>query len=467
MDPRLKRLLAEKYPRHGPQARASPLTRPAPLVPSVLAEAQRRSSPLPKGRLSRGPSDNGFGLFWPGDILAGRSRAETIALCREACQIDSDAAGAKRDIIALGNPGYSLEFKGSDRAQAQAKRELDALERRLGDFRGWDELINHQLGEAYEAGAGSLEAYPTRSRSGVAGVEVVPAEELAILRDGNQRIYRQRLYGIDLDPRTFIYSPYNLNGRDPYGTPVMVSALLELERKLVLIGGTDKIINMIADGPFLEIGVPKPTLAELGVTSEQDPDYADRMLAWYTSYVEIATSARDKGVMVVENGVQSKAVPLTSSVGGIGDLQAMSSLRLWNGLMTLPFLRGKTENTTQALAEVIYPLMLSHAVNLQIIARSVVEFVMNLHLRLAGVAASVELAFVAPPSPFKESHAKAKLLDAQADAIYMDQLGPAYASAVASRLDLEPEEVLKWREEHRPAPSNRPPSQPADEGGRS
>lgn len=170
MGSELRKVIAEKnYTRA--QARASPVPPgPAPLVPIALATVQRWQSPLPKGRLARSPSDMAAGWWWPSDMLAGRSRQEVIHLCRDACQKDSDAAGAKRDIIALANPGYSLEFTGSDRAKAQAKRELDALEKRLGDFRGWDELINYQLGEPFEAGAGSLEAYPFKSRSGVAGV---------------------------------------------------------------------------------------------------------------------------------------------------------------------------------------------------------------------------------------------------------------------------------------------------------
>ncbi|WP_161881932.1 hypothetical protein [Deinococcus alpinitundrae] len=451
----LNKVLAEKYPRplaRASPARASPISPMPTLVPVVLANAQRKQAPLPKGRLSRSPSDMAAGWWWPSELLAGRSRQEVIQLCRDACQADSDAAGAKRDIIALANPGYSLQFTGSDRAKAQAKRELDQLEKRLGDFRGWDELINHQLSEAFEAGAGSLEAYPFPSRGGVAGVEIVPAEEITILREGNARVYRQTLYGTDLDPRTYVYSPFGQHARDPHGTPVMVSALIELERKLTLVNGTDKIINMISDGPFLEIGVPPPTLDDLGLDSTADPEYGTRRAMWFTAYLEIATQARSRGAMVVPDGVNSRAVPLTSNVGGIADLHAMNNMRLWSGLMTLPFLRGKTEGTTQALAEVMYPILLSHAENLQIVARSVVEHVMNLHLRLAGIPASVELGFVAPPNPFKLDHARAELVTAQADAIYMEQLGPEYTQMVAARLDLDPQKVLAWREANKPAP---------------
>ncbi|MFC4428039.1 hypothetical protein [Deinococcus navajonensis] len=378
---------------------------------------------------------------------------------------DTDAAGAKRDMLALANPGYTIQFAGSDRAQALAKREIDALETRLGDFRSWDEFINHQLSEAYEAGAASVEAYPFPSRAGVAGIEIVPAEEITILRQGNDRLYRQVTYGADLDPRTYIYSAYGLRGRDPHGTPALVSALVELERKVRLIDGADKIMRLMADGAFLQLGVPKPTLQELGLTSESDPGYIEALTSWYASYVQIATQAREYGVMVTQDGVDAKAIPITGNVQGVSQLQDVNNLRLWSGLMTLPFMRGKNEGTTQALAEVVYPILLSHAGNLQLVVKPVIEFVMNLHLRLAGVAASVEIDFKEPPNPFLESHANATLAQAQADAAYIEVLGDEYVRQVAARLDLDPDKVLAWRETQPPSPpaaqSPPPPNPPA------
>lgn len=450
----LQKLLAEKYPAR-PQARAqpppgTPLGTLSPSVPQIIVQATARQQPLPKGRLSRAPSDGAWGWWWPSQGLNGRSREDVIRACRDACVGDTDAAGARRDMLALANPGYTLQFTGSERAVRQAQREIDDLETRLGDFRSWDELINHQLGEAYEAGAASLEAYPTPSRSGVAGVEIVPAEEVTILREGNARLYRQVLYGADLDPRTFIYSAYGLRHRDPHGTPALVSALVEIERKVKLIDGADKIMRLMADGAFLQLGVPKPTLAELGMVSEQDPGYLDALRAFYTSYVQIATQAREYGVMVTQDGVDAKAIPITGNVQGVGQLQDVNNLRLWSGLITMPFMRGKNENTTQALAEVVYPILLSHAGNLQLVVTPVIEFVMNLHLRLAGIAASVAITFKPPPNPFLESHAKASLLGAQTDAIYIAQLGDEYVRVVAGRLELDPEKVLTWREENRP-----------------
>lgn len=424
-------------------------------MPQIIARSAARPSPLPRGRQSRTPSDGTFGWFWPLADLGGRSRQDVIAQCRAATVTDSDAGGAKRDLLALANPGYTLQFTGSDRAKAQAKRAVDALETRLGDFRSWDELINHQLGEAYEAGAASLEAYPYPSRAGVAGVEVVPAEEVTILRQGDTRVYRQVTYGADLDPRTYIYSAYGQRGRDPHGTPGLVSALTELERKVKLIDGADKIMRLMADGAFLQLGVPKPTPAELGLTTEQDPGYIEALTNWYAAYVQIATQAREYGVMVTQDGVDAKAIPITGNVQGISQLQDVNNLRLWSGLMTLPFMRGKNESTTQALAEVVYPILLSHATNLQLVVKPVIEFVMNLDLRLAGIPASVEVDFKEPPNPFLESHAKAALAQAQADQAYAQVLGDEYVRQVAARHDLDADAVIAWRATQ--APPTPPP----------
>ena len=456
----LKKVLLEKgYGSDTPgprlQARAGPAPLPGVVLgPSIIRQASQQAGPLPKGRLSRGPSDISSGniWYWNPEQLGLQSRRDVIHACRSAAMMDSDASSSKRDIIALANPGYTLELTGSDLAKKKAYKEIELLGERLGDFRGWDELINHQIGEAYVAGACSLEAYPNLSRTGVAGVEIVPAEEVSILRAGNDRLYRQMTYGADLDPRTFVYAGYGQQGRDPHGTPAMVSALIELERKATLILGTDKIVNLIAEGAFLQLGVPKPTLQELGVQSELDPEYTVRLTEFYTSYVTIATQAREKGVMVTENGADAKVVPITGNVSGIAELMQINSLRAWNGLMTLPFMRGKTEGTTQALAEVMYPILISHSENIQITVSAVVEFVMNLHLRLAGIAASVKLDWVSAPNPFKLSHAQAALVEAQMDAVYLAELGDPYLEKVAIRLDLDPAAVLAWREKNRPQP---------------
>lgn len=454
-------LLRELYPGHKasaniplrPQARASPMSITAPrMVPQVIVDRMQRPGPMPKGRVSRSDSDIGGGWWWNSGHIGDQDRQSVIQDIR-ALVTNGDVAGARRDLIALANPGVTLKFIGSDRAEAQAEREIKLLTAHLGDFPGLDELVNNQLGETYDAGASSLEWYPNPGRSGVAGVEVVPAEEVLIRRLGNERSYEQLRYGVTLDPRTYIYSPYSTRGRDPYGTPAIVAALVEIQRQAALTLGIDKVINLLSQGAFLQLEVPTPTLEQLNVESQGDPGYWEALASFYNAYVDVATSARESGVMVTEAGVNGKAMPLTGNVSGLAELKNLNSMGVWSAVLTLPFMRGKMDSTTQALAQIVYPILLAHAINMQTVVKRSVEFGLNLHLRLCGIAASVELDFLAAPNPFTLDHARAAREQAQADGVYMEQLGDEYVRSVAVRMDLDPEKVLAWREKHRPAPA--------------
>ena len=449
----LARVLAEKYPKPARPARlhaaAAPPARASPMVPQILATAARSNAP--NGRLSVAPSDYSFGWWWAQGELGDRARAEVIRACRLADLADTDVAGAKRDLVALANPGHVFSYEGSERNKARAEREIGDLEGKLGDYATFEALIDNQLGEVYLAGASSLEWYPDKGRNGVAGVEVVPAEEIVIRRAGDVRQFVQQVYGAVLDDRTFIYSPCATRGRDPYGTPAIVAVLGELARKENLTNGADKVINLLSEGAFLQLGVPKPTPSELGLVSERDPGYPEALTAWYTAYIEIATQARERGVMVTEQGVDSKAIPLTGNVSGLSELEAANNLKVWSGVMTLPFMRGKMDSTTQALAEVVYPILLAHAGNMQGTVKRAVEFGLNLHLRLVGVAATVSLEFGEPSNPFKLSHAQAGREQAQTDAIYSELYGDEYVRWMASRDGFDPDKVIAWREQNRPA----------------
>lgn len=441
-----------------PQARASPSSPVAPsgpgrMVPQVIVDRMQRPGPLPKGRVSRSDSDIGGGWWWNAGTLGSQDRQSVIQQIRELVVTDSDAAGALRDLVALANPGVTLKYSGSETAKKQAGREIDRLTSNLGDFPGLDELINNQLAETYIAGASSAEWYPNPGRSGVGGVEVVPAEEVQIRREGNERTYVQLRYDVALDSRTFVYSPYATRGRDPYGTPAIVAALIEIQRKAALTVGIDKVINLLSQGAFLQLEVPKPTLEELNVESESDPAYWEALATYYNAYVDLATSSREAGVMVTEAGVSGKALPLTGNVSGLAELKNLNSLSVWSAVLTLPFMRGKMDSTTQALAQVVYPILLAHAINMQTVVKRVIEFGLNLHLQLCGIAASVELDFLAAPNPFTLDHARAAREQAQADGVYMEQMGDEMVRLVAVRLGLDPEKVLAWRKEHKPAPA--------------
>ncbi|MVN86827.1 hypothetical protein GO986_08630 [Deinococcus sp. HMF7620] len=478
MNPAVQRLLAEKYPRDdAPRARSPTADRSALVTPQrLLARAAAANRPMPKGRVSRTLADGGWTWFWSPSVFGSRGRREAIQLCREATVTNADASGAMQDLVALANPpapdgtpGVRVEFEGSPSAVVRAEREttrfLDRLHLPL------HELVNQQVREAYQAGGCAVEAFPNRSRTGVAGIELLTAEEISLRRSGDVREYWQDGNAQPMHPDTFLYTPYGARGTDELGTPAMIAALTEIERQAAITLGIDKVIRLIAQGVFLEVGVPKPTLKELGVESEQDPYYQEAVADHYAAYLDTITQTRDLGVAAVEDGASIKSVPLTGNVGGLSDLEEMNALKVWSGLLTLPFMRGKMDSTTQALAQVVYPIQLAHSANLRQTAARGIVFALNLNLRLAGIPAKASLAFQEPPNPFRKDHAEAALAQAQVDEKYSVLYGDSYLEWAAERDGFDGKKVLRDRKKRAAQVPNPPPGgddpeqddEPADE----
>lgn len=460
MNQGLQKVLAEKgYAPDRPRARASPLVTSQQQITRALTE-------LPKGRVSRTESDRAFGSWWSLGSYEDRDRLAVIADCRRACIEDADAGGALGDLVALaipplpdGTPGIRVEFEGGTRAVQQAEREITSLLDRL--HLPLHELAANGVREVYQAGGSGLEWYPNRSRTGVQGVEIIPAEELTPGRRDNERWWNQQNNPTPLSPQTFVFSAYGTRRRDEFGTPAMISALMELERKANITLGIDKVIRLLAQGAFLKIGIPEITPSMLGFQSDTDPDFIAARAEAYRAYVEVAASARDLGIGAFENGTEMDAIPLTGNVGGLSDLEEMNSLKVWSGLLTLPFMRGRMDSTTQALAQVVYPILMTHAMGVrQPVVRSI-EFGLNLHLRLAGIAARATLAFQEPSNPFIEAHAKAANLQAQTDEKYLSLYGEEYLRYMAVRDGFDPDKAVKaWqaaRSGPQPTPTTTPP----------
>lgn len=466
--PSLQRLLAERYPApSAPLAAAAPApSRARGTTVTAQQHITRALRELPAGRVSRVPSDGTSGNWWSTGSYDDRDRLDVIAACRRACLIDADAGGALADLVALaippapdGTPGIRVEFEGGTRAVQQAEREIDALLARL--HLPLHELAGNGMREVYQTGGFGLEWYPTQSRTAVEGTEIVPAEELTPHRDGNARYWRQQNNTTPLNPQTFVFTPYGTRGRDEYGTPAMISALRELERKANITLGIDKVIRLLAQGVFITMSVPVKTPRDLGFEhdDETDPDFQARQFEDYRATIEAAASARDLGIGAFEEGTTMDAVPLTGNVGGLSDLEEMNALKLWSGLMTLPFMRGKMDSTTQALAQVVYPILLAHALAMRQCVTRTIEFGLNLHLRLAGIPARATLAYQEPSNPFIQAHAQAANLQADTDARYAQLYGDEYVRWAAERDGFDGDAVLAWRQ-LQPTPSA-PPAPPA------
>jgi hypothetical protein len=448
-----------------PPPPASPLQNVAQAAASSVRARLLRD---PNVRVSRDPGDFGGLLSFFEESLAGYptdSRRRLILVLRALAESDDDVAGSLSDLQALCGAGFTLDFTGGSRAIGQARTELDDLALRLyPEGGGLSGLIANQVGELILSGASSCEWYPERNRRGVAGVAVIPAEEVRIRRDRTTQalIHEQASVGgaVMLHPRTYLYAAARTSGRSPYGVPLFIAALFALDRKRDLLGAEQRVINLMARSALVHAKVPIPTAKELGLVSETDAGYADAVAAFFADVADTIVSSAESGVYIGPDKTDITVVPLNQTAAGAPEITRGNQKRIWSGLKTLPFLRGEMEHTTQALAQVTLPIVHAQAIALQQTVARQLEFGMNLHLALRGIPAQAWVKFSPPASPYQLDEATALLRRAEAHQKLASLFGPAWAQAAMREFDIVDGDAARAPTWWNPGTPGTPPSTP-------
>lgn len=439
---------------------------------NAAARSLRRSATLrtPNDRVSREPNDLSGLLSHFEDTLTGYpndSRRRIVQVLRGLAESDDDVSGSLGDLQALCGAGFTVDFTGGTRATAQAKTELDAWALRMyPEGGGLAGLVQNQVAEIALAGASSCEWYPERNRRGVAGVVVVPAEEIRIRRDQITQalVHQQTAPGnaVTLNPRTYLYAAPRTTGRSPYGVPLFIAALFALERKRQLLAAEQRVINLMARSALVQAKVPIPKPEEVGCTSADDPAYPDAVAEYFKDVADTIVSSSESGVYIGPDKTDITVVPLNQTAAGAPEVTRGNQKRVWGGLKTLPFMRGEMDSTTQALAQVTVPILHAQAVSIQQVIARQLEFGMNLHLALSGIPAQAWVKFTPPKSPFLLEEATAFLKRAEAHAKLAALFGPAWAQAAMREFDIEDGDAARapdwWQPSTAPAP-------PPDPGG--
>ena len=94
------------------------------------------------------------------------------------------------------------------------------------------------------------------------------------------------------------------------------------------------------------------------------------------------------------------------------------------------------DSTTQALAQVVIPLVHAHAIHGQSVHAATIAYGANLNLRLLGIPATAELKFAPPRSPYQLDEATALLRRAEAHTKLAALFGPAWAQAAMREFDV-------------------------------
>ncbi|UQN10377.1 hypothetical protein [Deinococcus sp. QL22] len=409
-------------------------------------------------RLSRDPDDHDSWLGYMHKAYAGYpndDRKRLTDILRGLAQRDEDVAGTHGDYLAIVNPGHSLEFVGGARAVKLARQELDLLLGRLyPEGGGVDGLINNQIGELLFSPASSLEWVPTPGRDGVASVAIVPAEDIACVRDSASGAIRHEqvgvgVEGIQLDPLTYCYAPLSTAGASPYGVPMFLAALESLERKRRLTAATDRVIDLMRQVAVVAAEIPMPTPKDLGVASESDPLFEQRKQQWFETALSLIIDRAETGLFVGPSGTKFSVTNVTHSLQGIPDVTKENSRRVFSALGTTSFLRGQMDGATEALARVVYPMVEARATNIQAVIARQIEFGLNLHLRLKGIPATVYVRFGAAQSGFASVDAETEQTRMKTVEIGKKVFGRAFARRAADTFDLgdaEDAQAPPWAE---------------------
>ena len=403
---------------------------------------------LPNAQQSQDPQSLASILSWYEDEFAGYpndTRSRLIRVLRGLSESDDDVSSTLGEYISLVNGGYTWDFQGGARAIRNAQAATADFEQRLyPEGGGLSGLINNQSAELCVAGASSLEWVPARNRRSVERVEVVPGEEIRIRRDPGTRelVYTQVGRGeqLILNPLTYRYVAASARGRSPYGLPLFLAALFALDRKRQLSDSEQRVINLMARSALITASAPVPTPQQVGCRDENDPNYPAAVSAHFSRIADLITAGSANGLYLAprfgDQPIEIEATPITQSVAGLSDITNSNQLRVWNALRTLPFLRGKMDSTTQALAQVVIPLVHAHAIHGQSVHAAVIAYGANLNLRLQGIPATAELKFAPPRSPYQLDEATALLRRSEAHTKLAALFGPAWAQAAMREFDV-------------------------------
>lgn len=394
--------------------------------------------PIKKSRVSPRISLPGTGHAGQIEIPRGFSLRD-IPKLRQIGIADEDIAGAIRDLQVLAIPGYRIRVAGRSASKALADLNLVKDTWFQG---GFDSLLNNQIFELTVAGASSIEWYPDKSKSGVGGAAVVPAESIQIRRPedvvgpleywqiGNRS-------PIMLNSLTYRYLPVITIGDNPIGIPLMYSSMNALTRKAGMLSNIDRMLKVLGLTGIVHAGVPIPKPEDLGYNSEEDPNYQTHVVNQLSQVRDLLFQGEEQGILVTPLGTEVNVLSPARDIAAAMTGWIDNEHRVWSGARTMPFMRGRSESLSETWAKVAYPIIMAEAKNLQNIVKNQIEFGLNLHLRLRGYNAVASIEFLTAESPFREVDARASKVEAERDKIYAELFGPMWLEKRSEEIGLE------------------------------
>jgi len=306
-----------------------------------------------------------------------------------------DVSQALSIITTLGNSGHEIEINGG-RTEAALER-INALARNVYSG-GADGLINHLLSQVALMGALSGEwVVADNIADGIVRAITPPVRSIRFqLEDGQWLPYQDTGKGfrdnfVKLNPATFSYTPLKTLDNNPYGIPLMLAAMKNLDVQIDAVRNFAAIVRKVGMLGITTVEVLQPHQ----LPGESMDAYQKRLINHLQTYAKAYAKSLSEGVAVhfddqkiSHHSISQTAAAAAKIIFQINEEQIMSAFDI------PPSMMGRSYSTTETYAGVDYDRLMGRLRNFRRVVKGFLEKGYLLDLHLAGIPAeSVRVEF--------------------------------------------------------------------------
>jgi len=306
-----------------------------------------------------------------------------------------DVSQALSIITTLGNSGHEIEINGG-RTEAALER-INTLARNVYNG-GADGLINHMLTQVALMGALSGEwVVADQVSDGIVRAVTPPVRSIRFrLEDGAWMPYQDTGKGfrenfVALNPLTFSYTPLKTLDNNPYGIPLMLAAMKNLDVQIDAVRNFAAIVRKIGMLGITTVKLTQPHQ----LPGENLDAYQQRLIKHLKTYAASYAKSLSEGVAVhfddqeiSHHSISQTAASAAKIIFQINEEQIMSAFDI------PPSMMGRSYSTTETYAGVDYDRLMGRLRNFRRIVKRFIEKGYQLDLQLVGIPVdSVRLTF--------------------------------------------------------------------------
>lgn len=353
--------------------------------------------PVPPGRVSQrtGPqfySDTTSGV----KFLAQSELLRFVPLVRRLSILDRNVGLVVHDLILLANTGIKIKFDPSvdaDKAEEYRKEINEASKEWLEGGAGIHSIINKMIGQIIIGGAISAEWVPNKNLDGIDYTTFVNPEDIIFGLNpttGRYEPYQEvkSWFSIDnpmrldskikLNPFTYKYFSYLGDTDMPYGVPVLITALKDINVQENMLKNINFITEQLGLMGFIQLLIQKPSQNK----DESNKAYEARLNRLLTDSKKNILAGSSDGVVVgFDEDHKYEFNSTTKDVRALPEVFKLNQQLVANGLKYPQHFLGSGEGTDTAMS-IIFTKVLSQLNNIQTLVASSLQYGLSLHLRL-------------------------------------------------------------------------------------